>query len=187
MILDRWSNLPSKTSLRHAWPFSLVLLMAAPAAAQAGQPVVAPGSRKVTVLGGLGNSMGWFGAQVEGYFADERASVFGGLGYTPEIDRSWSGIAVAAGLRLFTSGEKHRLFLEASVSQLRVEQPRAPSLNGDEKAYGPGLQAGYQFTTRSGFTLMLSAGVGQPVGAPSHLEATAGMAGLGLGYTWRAR
>ena len=172
--------------MRQAWPFSLVLLMAATAAAQTGAPAAAPASRKATVLGGIGNSMGWLGAQVEGYFADGRASVFGGLGYSPEIDRSWSGIAVAAGVRVFTRGEKHRFFLEASVSQLGVEAPSDPlQPKGDEAAYGPGLQVGYQLATRDGFTLMLSAGVGHALFASSHLQETASMLGIGLGYTWR--
>ena len=174
--------------MRRAWFFLLVLLTAATAGAQTGDPAPAPASPRATVLGGLGNSVGWVGAQVEGYFAEGRASVFGGLGYTPEVDRSWSGITVAAGLRVFTRAKKHRLFLEASVSQLGVEQPvDALQPNGDERTYGPGVAVGYQLAKPGGFTLMLSAGVGHTMGAPSHLEGTVVLASFGVGYTWRAR
>jgi hypothetical protein len=132
--------------------------------------------------------MGWLGLQAERYFAAGRGSVFGGVGYTVEVDRSWSGVAVAAGARVFTSGDKHRIFLEASVSQLAIELPSDPSLpKGDERVYGPGVQVGYQLTKPKGFTLMLSVGVGHTVGGPSHLQGTAFLGGLGLGHTWRAR
>jgi hypothetical protein len=160
-------------------------MIAAPTKAQTAADPFSP-SPKVTVLGGFGNQMGWFGGQVERYFAEGRASVFGGLGYTPSIDGSWSGVAVAAGARVFR-GERHRVFLEASVSQLGVETPADPSgPKADERTYGPGLSAGYQLAKPGGFTLMVSAGVGHTVGAPSHLEGTAFLFGLGFGHTWRS-
>ena len=160
-------------------------MIAAPTTAQTGAAPLPP-RPKVTVLGGFGNPMGWFGGQVERYFAGGRGSVFGGLGYTPSIDGSWSGVAVAAGARMFT-GERHRLFLEASVSQLAVEAPGDPSLSkGDERSYGPGLSAGYQLAKPGGFTLMVSAGVGHTVGGASHLQGTVVLFGLGFGHTWRS-
>ncbi|HEX2451487.1 MAG TPA: hypothetical protein VHJ69_10110 [Gemmatimonadales bacterium] len=53
-----------------------------------------PGSRRVTVLTGVGNSLGWFAGQAERHFGD-RFSIFAGLGYTPSIDGTPSGITTA--------------------------------------------------------------------------------------------
>jgi hypothetical protein len=95
----------------------LLLGLAGVAAAQ--EPGGFAGERLVTVTAGVGNAMGWFGVQGERYFLDERISIFAGVGYTPHIDRGEpDGPTFAAGLRSFTSGLKHRLFLEASASQL---------------------------------------------------------------------
>ncbi len=51
----------------------------------------APPPRWFTLLTGVGNSVGWFGAQGERYFVGDRLSVFGGLGYTPDVDANPSG------------------------------------------------------------------------------------------------
>jgi len=173
--------------MRHTRIFPFVLLVATTATAQVPEPR-SSNAPKATLLLGFGNSLGWLGLQAEGYFAAGRASVFGGLGYTPEVDRSWSGVAVAGGARLFTSRKTHRFFVEASVSQLRVEKPSdASQPRGDERIYGPGLQVGYQLMKAGGFTFMLSVGVGHTIDRPSHLQGTAGLASVGLGYTWRGR
>jgi hypothetical protein len=134
--------------------------------------------RRATVLAGVGNSMGWFGAQGEKYFLGDRLSVFAGLGYTPDVDGNPSGITVAGGLRGFTPGIKHRGFLELSVSQVAVQYGLMRRL------YGPGLQAGWQFATRGGFTLLTSAGVGY-IPARNIDERFQLLIGLGVGYTWR--
>jgi hypothetical protein len=140
----------------------------------------APGIRDVTVLTGVGNSMGWFGAQGEKYFAADRLSVFAGLGYTPDVDGNPSGITVAGGVRGFTPGAKHRGFVELSVSQVAVQY------GVERRLYGPGLQAGWQFATRGGFTLLTSAGLGY-IPAKGVAEPFQLLLGLGLGYTWRRR
>ena len=54
-----------------------------------------------------------------------------------------------------------------------------------ERLYGPGLQAGYQFVSRGGFTVMVSLGLGYAPGVPEGESEVGGMGGLGLGYTWR--
>ncbi len=140
----------------------------------------APGPRRYTVLTGVGNSLGWFGGQAERYFAGDRLSIFGGLGYTPPLDGIPSGVTVAGGARAFTGGSKHRGFLELSVSQVAVEQGYR-----ERRLYGPGLQAGWQFVSRGGFTILTSAGFGyilaEDVSHPVQL-----LVGLGLGYTWRS-
>ena len=64
---------------------ALVLGLAGVAAAQERGGFA--GERMVTVTAGIGNAMGWFGAQGERYFLDERISIFAGVGYTPRLDR----------------------------------------------------------------------------------------------------
>ncbi len=126
---------------------------------------------------------GWFGAQGERYIADERISLFFGLGYTPSVDRGDpTGATFAAGIRTFTNGVKHRAFVEGSVSQLLVESGVAV---GNSRFYGPGLQGGYQFVSPGGFTLMASAGAGRAIAVPSGVDPWALQVGLSLGYTWR--
>ena len=142
-----------------------------------------PRPRSVTVTAGWGNAMGWLGLQGEKYLRSQRVSVFGGLGYTPELeDGDASGITVAAGVRGYTPGDKHRGFLELSVSQLAIEQF---CYDACHRYYGPGLQAGYQFVSRGGFTLGISLGLGYAPGVSDGLSSVGALAGLGLGYTWR--
>ena len=140
----------------------------------------------ITVVAGLGNAMGGVGAHVEGYVRRGRVSVFGGLGYSPELEPGDpSGVTAAAGARVFTSGRTHRAFLEVSVSPLVVEYStfgttRIPG----SIVYGPGLQGGYQYVARRGLTGLASIGTGVPVGGESGSR-VALMAGMGLGFTWR--
>jgi len=151
-----------------------------------GQTFGAQGTPKVTVVAGVGNAMGWLGAQAEGYLKSGRISVFGGVGYTPEYEVGRpSGVTVAAGTRGFTSGRKHRAFFEVSVSQIVTESftSGTATLPGS-RVYGPGLQGGYQYVSSRGLTGLASIGVGFPVGAESGTHAVF-MAGFGLGYTWR--
>ena len=178
---------PSGSRSRH--PLARALLLAATLAAPA--PAVAqaaPGELPepvVTVTAGLGNAMGWFGAQAERYFSHGRLSAFGGLGYTPRVDAfDPEGVTLAAGVRGYTAGLKHRGFAEASLCQVGIlSDPEHPS-----RFYGPCAQLGYQFASRGGFTLMLSLGVGYAVGAMADLHHRGqGLAGFGLGYTWRRR
>jgi hypothetical protein len=125
--------------------------------------------------------MGWFGAQGERYFAHERRSVFFGLGYTPNLDEGdTAGPAVATGVRGYTGGTRHRAFVELSLSQIAVT-----SLGGHH--YGPGVQLGYQYTARRGFTAVASAGVGYILSRPAFVVGSRvqPLGGLGVGYTWR--
>jgi len=124
-----------------------------------------PISRRVaTLTAGAGNVMGWFGLNAERYFARERLSGFVGLGYTPSIDSGDpSGLTFAFGRRGFTTGIKHRGFLALSLSQLALE---SGFVENPRRFYGPGLEAGYQYASRGGFTLMASLGVGYAPGVP---------------------
>jgi len=150
-------------------------------AAPAPAPQAAPAARRITVMLGSGNAMGWLGAQAERYFGHERGSVFLGLGYTPDVDDGeTSGLAGAAGVRGYTGGARHRGFLELSVSQIAVT-----TLGGHQ--YGPGVQLGYQYTARHGFTVATSLGLGYVLSQPAFVTGSRVqlLGGLGLGYTWR--
>ena len=165
------------------WPTLLVILHSLPGllSAQESPPAFLP--RSVTVTAGVGNAMGWFGAQGEHYLGDERVSLFVGLGYTPRLDQNDArGLTFAGGLRGFTRGDKHRAFLEGSVSQLFVE---SGPLGSSRRLYGPGAQAGYQFVAGGGFTLMASLGLGYAPGVSRRGDGWAALLGLAAGYTWR--
>lgn len=164
----------------------LVLVVAhAPLAAQETADS-APPERRATLTGGVGNAMGWFGLQGERYFTKERLSGFIGAGYTPRIDDGDSGPTFAAGVRGFTAGFKHRGFLELSISRVFVEAGGDPLARDElDRLYGPGLQAGYQFVSRGGFTLMASIGLGYAPGVPEGESGFGGLGAIGLGYTWR--
>lgn len=147
-----------------------------------------PGEPVVTVTGGLGNSLGILGFQGERYLKRGRASAFVGLGYSFDTGESGmlpTGIAGAAGFRLYTPGLKHRAFLEASVSELAKCAPYygLEPVEG-ARSYGPGMQLGYQLVTRSGFTLAASAGAGYAPGVDFG-DKVFMTAGLAMGYTWR--
>ena len=136
------------------------------------------GERRFTLAFGLGNSLGWVGGQAEHYLAGDRMSVLGGLGYTPALDPGDpSGVTLAGALRGYTPGQHHRGFLELSISQVSTSP-----LTG-KRLYGPGLQVGYQFVARSGFTALASWGAGLE---RRHGETNAReILNLGVGYTWR--
>lgn len=158
----------------------LLLLIPRTMPAQTAEPL-----RVVTVTAGVGNAMGWFGAQGERYFGLDRLSAFLGAGYTPSLDQGQAtGPTFAAGLRGYTAGFKHRGFLEASVSQIFAEVTSGES---GRRLYGPGLAAGYQLVSRGGFTLMVSLGLGYAPGMDEGESKVGGLANLGLGYTWRRR
>jgi hypothetical protein len=165
------------------WALLLVILPGLPALLPAQESFRGALPRSVSVTAGVGNAMGWFGAQGEHYLGDERVSLFVGLGYTPRFDQhNTRGLTFAGGLRGFTGGDKHRAFLEGSVSQLFVE---SGPLGASRRLYGPGVQAGYQFVSRGGFTFMTSLGLGYAPGVSSRADGWAGLLGLAAGYTWR--
>ena len=163
--------------------FTLIALPAAAGAQKVSLPY--PGQRLMTLTAGVGNAMGYFGVQGERYVLDERVSIYAGVGYTPREERGERpGPTFAAGLRSFTGGIRHRLFLEASASQVVTT---TEGVGGGGRYYGPGLQAGYQYVARGGFTAMVSIGAGYALGVPrTHdLDPWAKQLGIGVGYTWR--
>jgi hypothetical protein len=163
----------------------VALLLIAPLAlrAQHPPPTQRSGERVATVTAGIGNVMGWFGVNGERYFARERLSGFVGLGYTPSIDEGDpSGPTFAIGLRTFTRGRHHRGFLALSLSQLAIE---SGFVENPRRFYGPGLEAGYQYAAKGGFTFLASLGVGYAPGVPEGGQHIGEVLALGLGYTWR--
>jgi len=167
------------------YPALLILLPCLPTLLTAQETSVPAFStqRVISLTAGVGNAMGWFGAQGERYLADERLSIFVGLGYTPSLDQGDpTGPTFAAGIRSFTSGTKHRAFVEGSVSQLLVE---TRALGEGSRLYGPGVQGGYQFVSTGGFTFMASLGVGYALAVRDGIDPWAGQVGLSAGYTWR--
>ena len=126
------------------WRSALAFMLGFGGVATAQQgPAGFGGERMVSLTAGVGNAMGWLGAQGERYFLDERLSIYAGLGYTPSLDPGDPrGPTFALGFRGYTTGAKHRLFFEGSASQVMVTSAGA---DGGERIYGPGLQVGYQF------------------------------------------
>jgi hypothetical protein len=167
---------------------TLLALLLAPVSIPAQEATAVPRipRRVATLTAGMGNVMGWFGAHAEGYFARERLSAFVGLGYTPSIDPGDpSGPTFAVGLRGFTTGFKHRGFLALSVSQLAVRSGLGGFVENPSRFYGPGLEAGYQYASRGGFTFMASLGLGYAPGVPEGEKEVGEVLALGFGYTWR--
>jgi hypothetical protein len=143
--------------------------------------------RQVTAVAGSGNDMGWLGVGAEFYFSGGRLSGFGGVGYTPEIDQGDpTGLTVAAGVRAYTLGIKHRGFVELSLSQVAILS-RPAFFGGGERYYGPGIQVGYQYVRAGGFTFVVSGGVGYALDVDEVVTASSvgPLLNLGLGYTWR--
>lgn len=157
--------------------------------------------RRWALMAGLGNSLAWLGASADFYFSEGRFSAFGSLGYTPEFDEGEaSGVTVAAGIRAYTghAASPHRAFLELAGSQIAIQNTCARNAYGfcrtvdSQRLYGPALSGGYRFTSRRGFTLIASLGVGYaigvdetlPDGSVEDLSPWAPVLGLGLGYAW---
>jgi hypothetical protein len=171
---------PRLTASGNCFAILFLLLVPRSIPAQEAAPL-----RVVTVTAGVGNAMGWLGAQGERYFGPDRLSAFVGAGYAPSTDQDEpSGPTFAAGLRGYTAGFRHRGFLEASVSQIFTQ---THAVEPGRRLYGPGLAAGYQYAARGGFTLMTSLGLGYAPGVEGGYTKVGMLANLGLGYTWRRR
>src|SRR3982751_5634748 len=80
--------------------------------APARQPVV-------SLTGGVGNTLGGFGAGLEYYFAKSRVSASLGAGYWP-VELCSSTFSGALALRGLTGGRHHRGFLEGSYSLVQI-------------------------------------------------------------------
>ena len=130
--------------------------------------------RRVSVLAGVGNIFGGFGGTVEAFPFHRQVGLVGGIGYIPDSDNGMSG---AGALRFYTGGQRHRLFLEGSFG------PVAISIGNYSQSthYGLGVAGGYSYAARSGFTLLVSGGVGRTTSVAD----TEALLSVGLGFTWR--
>ena len=140
--------------------------------------------RVVTVTAGVGNAMGWYGAQGERYFGPDRLSAFVGAGYTPSLDHTShpalpSPQASAATPRGSGTAGSWRP-RSASFHREQCVRARSPTLR-------PRPRRGNQYAARGGFTLMTSLGLGYAPGVEDGYTKVGVLVNLGLGYTWRRR
>jgi hypothetical protein len=84
----------------------------------------------------------------------------------------------ALGMRAFTSGARHRGFVEVSVSHLAHD---LACFDDCHHYYGPGVQGGYQFVARRGLTVMASLGVGYGPSIPDGEDNVGELIGVGFG------
>ena len=158
----------------------------------AGDGAPAPGAptRQASLAVALGSDVAGVGLSAEKYLAGGRLSVFAGAGYIfgSSDGRGATGAGAAGGLRVYSGGQKHRVFGEASFSPVAVEvAPEGSGLRGETISYGPGVSVGYNLVTSGGFTLALSVGVGQAVTGSSDAHGTEPLSSIALGYTWVRR
>ena len=176
-------------------PFVLCLIVAAQAPCANAQATASrsdtnsvPGQRRLGIQAGIGNVLGGIGVSGEYYWLESRLSAVLGLGFLPNTATTPAGgVGVAAAVRGFTAGIKHRGFLELSVSPLELEWTEVPTLpigvvfTDVTNHYGPGLSVGYHYTAAGGFTVWVAGGVGYAVG-PGNV---APLGAVAVGYTWR--
>jgi hypothetical protein len=182
--------------MMHAYLITLALLMGAatllPAAEDraAHEDETANASAPVaTLLGGMKDFE--LGAQGEYYLCRGRFSVFAGVGYVvpdPDMDGLPTGAVLTGGGRIFTSGSRHRGFVELSYGPL----VRGFAMQDDRTldpvmVYGPSLLTGYQHLAKRGLTFLAAGGVGYARRADVERSSWSFELRLGVGYTWRSR
>lgn len=142
------------------------------------------GQRRTSVTAGFGNQYGFgFGINVERYLIGERVSVAIGTGGIPELDGSPGTLGMAAAMRGYTPGQRHRGFVETSITLIATSFSRRGPGNFDDvkRHYGPGLSVGYHYTARGGFTMTVAGGAGWAVS----LDELYPIVMLGFGHSWR--
>lgn len=134
-------------------------------------------ARHAVLTAGVGNSYAGIGGSIETFFLRGRLSAFGAIGYVPHVSASDGRMATAGGLRAYTAGLRHRLYLEGAVAPLIADETLASAMI----PFGPALALGYTYASASGFTVTLSRGIGW---APSR-QRIVPVGNFALGYTWR--
>ena len=151
-------------------------------------PLPPPETRQATLAAGVGSTVAGVGLSAEKYLGHGVFSVLGGIGYVYDTHdgRGATGAGVAAALRAYSHGRKHRIFGELSFSPVAVEvAPEGSGLRGQTISYGPGASAGYNLVTHCGFTLSLSAGIAKAVTGGA--DNSGFISSLTLGHTWVRR
>ena len=112
-------------------------------------------------------------------------------GSPARVEGDPSGPTFAAGVRAYKGGARHRGFLEVSVPEHQSGSKGVYAEDGSkiklEEAhfYGPGVQVGWRFTARSGFTFIASGGIGYALGGGDwDVDPWTPMLSLGVGGTW---
>lgn len=141
------------------------------------RPVDSLAFRHFSLAAGAGNAFAGWGGTAEAYVARGRVSVVGGVGYVQRVDASDGRTSASAAIRGYSTGRRHRIFVEASYGPLTVGSP----VTDLGVHYGPALAVGYSYTATSGFTFLISRGAGW---SPSH-SGLAATGNIGIGYTWR--
>lgn len=163
--------------------FAAVTLLASVLPEAALGQAAAPGTPRTGITAGLGNVYGGFGVGLEQYFLRSHISGVVGGGFVPGTsDGNPQTGALAAAVRGYAGGKRHRGFLEASVSLVAVSWTRVGGqIIHFDRHYGPGLSVGYQYTAVGGFSVLAGLGAGWALGA-GRAEP---IASFGLGHTWR--
>lgn len=177
--------------VRASFPMALLLLLLSvlPVRAQEGEgaeAIPAEPAPAVTLLAGVGTSLGWYGGQLAGTLRGTRLALFAGLGYTPEYgDGQPTGLTFAVGVRRYVASQPHQGYFGLALAQLVTVSESGPGVGDGERLYGPALLGGYQYTSGSGFTVLAGVGVGYAPGFDDWNPPLVPALDLGLGYTWR--
>lgn len=164
---------------------TLLLLLTASATVSAQSPSHRE-EPSLTVLAGVGTTMGWFGGQVSGVLPGTGVALFAGLGYTPGYsDGRPSGATFAVGARRYFSSRPHQGYVGLALAQLVTVWEESPFGERSDRLYGPALMGGYQYTAGSGFTVLAGLGVGYAPDFDDWDPPLVPALDLALGYTWR--
>ncbi|MGH7539730.1 MAG: hypothetical protein ACRELC_01905 [Gemmatimonadota bacterium] len=140
-----------------------------------GQVAGGPSRRDLSIVLGLGHSVGGLGGQVEVSVADSRLALYGGIGYTAALDPGDAqGLGGAAGVRWYAARSRsghHHLLGELAFSLVKIRggtveftpEGRALLVEGGP-FFGPAAQIGHRYTADGGFTTLGTIGVGYAVG-----------------------
>ena len=161
------------------------LLASAPVVGQKPNPPDSVRAPTLATTFGIGSTLGWLGVRVERYLFEGAFSIGVAGGYVPMEDPRPSFAAFAGVARRYLRWSAHSAAIELSYSMTHFESTtQAGALLDRTEEYGPGVTVAYRYTTRDGFHVDVSGGVGWRVtgrgdGAPTSIGS------LGLGYTWR--
>jgi hypothetical protein len=161
----------------------LIALLAPPCVfAQSASPSGEAHERIASLTAGLGNSMAWAGVSGQVFVVGDYLSVFASAGHPLGGNAGAPSLAGAAGLRAFSGGQRHRRFLELSVSPLAILAANRVFI---EQFYGPGASVGYEYTALEGLAFAASLGGGlvlQPHGGVDRIQP---LLTFSVGRTWR--
>lgn len=160
----------------------IILLTSRCLPAQNASPSREAHERIASLSAGVGNSMGWAGFAGQVFLRGDHLSAFASAGHPLGGNAGAPSLAGAAGLRVFSRGQRHRRFMELSVSPLAILAANRVFI---EQFYGPGASVGYEYTALEGLAFAASLGGGvvlQPRGGVDRIQP---LLTLSVGRTWR--